>query len=163
MVSIRAWPLSIMAALTACASPYVPPQSGPTASVNITMHNLFGDATLDIDSPNDALVHQTVIGQHPPSGTAETTIQVAADQPVRFAFQEIMGTGQCSMQFLFAVAPDQTYDMFVGDFAPAPAKTTVGKIGRFIFPNVGKGCFVGVQQRLSNGLIVPIPVHRAQY
>jgi len=149
-------------ALTGCAAPYVPPPaSASTATLDIAIHNLFGEATLNIDT---GLIQKQNLLTTPTVGrTVSTSATVGTQGPVRLTYHEFVGTGQCNLQFMFQAAPRQTYNLFVGDVAPAPATTGAGKFGQWLFPLAGKRCFAKAWQTRPDGTYVEVPLQRALY
>ncbi len=154
--------LAAAIALTGCAAPYVPPPaSSSTARLNITIHNLFGKAKLNIDTglvQKQNLLTTSTIGQNVDTGTI-----IGTQTPVRLAYQEFVGTGQCNLHFMFQPAPGETYNLFVGDVAPAPATTGLGKFNQWLFPLAGKRCFARAWQAHTDGSQTPVPLERALY
>jgi len=142
--------------LAGCVSPYTPPTVS-TSLLNVTMHNLFGEATLDIASPSGHLLgRQRILDNLSPRPAATTTIAVAAGQPVRLSYRELFGGGQCNLQFMFSVEPGQTYDVYIGDVSGPPPKTHLGQLHQFLFPASGRGCFTRVHQMLPGGGVVDV-------
>jgi len=154
-------PLAAMS-LTGCVAAYTPPPaSASTATLDIAIHNLFGEATLNIDTgliQKQNLLTTPTVGQ-----TVNTSATVGTQGPVRLTYKEFVGTGQCNLQFKFQPAPGQTYDLFVGDVAPAPATTGLGKFGQWLFPLAGKRCFAKAWQTQPDGTQTELRLQRALY
>ena len=137
--------------LTGCVAPYIPPNAGATAKMNVTVNNTFGPATFDIASPRGALGKYRLLDSQNVIPPISTTTLVAADQPVRVIYVERMPNAQCILNFMFTASPGNIYGVYVGDISPPAAMTTLGKIGQFIFPLAGKGCFTRVLETRSDG------------
>lgn len=150
------------AALTGCAVPYTPPPaSATTATLDITVHNLFGWATLNIDS--GILQHQNLVTAHTLGKEVTTSTIVSTDKPVRLIYHELVGASECDLQFMFQPAPGLTYDLFVGDVAPAAATTELGKFGQWLFPMAGKGCFAKAWKKQADGSMMEVQLNDAMY
>lgn len=148
--------------LVGCTPVYIPPAAGPsTAVLDVTVHNLFGQAKLDIDTgvvAKQNLLTTTTLGQ---AVSVQTTVSTA--RAVRLVYEEDVAASQCALQFKFQAAPGQSYMLFVGDVAPAAATTGIGKFGQWLFPMAGKGCFAKAWRKQEDGSLFEIPLQRALY
>jgi len=158
MTSYRVLTASLaLLALAGCASvPYAPPQSGPTAKLDVSVHNTFGPAELDVGMAplsQGKLVTATTVGQ-----MVTTSTIIGADRPVWITYGETSGQARCNLGFHFSAAPDRTYDLFVGDISPKAATTDLGKFGQWLFPLAGKGCFAKVWQEHPGGSLAEMPM-----
>ncbi len=149
-------------ALTGCVSAYVPPSAGAnTAILNATVHNLFGRAALDIDT--GAMQQQNLLTTKTVGAAVYVDTRVSAPGDVRLVYEENAGSMECALKFKFQAEPDQTYQLFVGDVAPAAATTGLGKFAQWLFSMAGKGCFAKAWKTRADGSLGEIPLQRAFY
>jgi hypothetical protein len=129
--------------------------------LNITLNNLFGQAKLNIDT--GLVQKQNLLTTNTVGETTSINTVVGTEVPVRLTYTENVATGLCNLQFMFQAAPHQTYDLFIGDVAPAAATSGVGKFGQWLFPLAGKGCFAKAWQKQVDGSLIEVPLQKALY
>jgi len=154
-------PLAFTLSLTGCFSPYVPPSTGPQATIDVDMNNVEGDASLNLGLPAEHTLMHSVLTNSAGAGEAKTTTTVPADQYLLFYYGESVGTASCAVNVRIITRPDQTYEIFVGDTPPAPrGNTWLDKIFSHAPNYGGSKCYFRAFQKLSDGTLQQIPLYR---
>lgn len=144
-------------ALAGCG--YEPPQTGPVATVNFSIHSDYGMAQFNVMPTGPGPITDGVTAQTGLlGGDAQETTYVRAG-PVPIAFSESIGTWRCSIQFGFTAVASETYNVSAGDVPPPPFPSgtgILGKIKRNSSPGYGALCKFHVTQKAGDGSQQPV-------
>lgn len=111
-------------ALAGCASPYLPPATGPTAKLDVALAIGQGNGSLSFDRSPGLLTtdfdNRATILNGNAHKQSQTTVSIPADQNDVFIYLGFLRGGTCKIPFILLTKSGQTYLILAGNEPPRP-------------------------------------------